>query len=117
MKIIPIRWNTKIRKAFNERKSEFYYRIAADPITTDLKIRKLKNGSTVYMRYTDKFGGPHAYDIYMFRPDLSIKTKTYHYIRESNASDNKPIGKVITKQIYKKNSYEPDTTTTKTIWE
>lgn len=116
MRIFPLRWNPKIRKAFENRKAEFYYRIAADPLTTDLKIRKLKNGSTVYMRYTDKFGNPYAYDVYMFKPDLTIKTKSYHYIRESNASGNKKVGEVITKQLFKDNSYAPSGSTTKTIW-
>ena len=101
MKILPIGINSKMKKAFNLRMDEFHYRLASDPLTSSIKVRNLKNGSKIFARYSDKLGTPYASDVYIFRPDMTIEAKSYHYIKESNASDCKRIGEIITKNFYK----------------
>lgn len=124
MKIWPIDICSKLRNrlnskkdAFNLRKNEFHYRLGSDPLTSEVRVRHLKNGSTVFARYSDRLGNGYATDVYMFRPNRSIETKSYHYIRESNSVESEPIGKTITKNFFKNNSYMPYKTETKSIWQ
>lgn len=116
MKIWPIGIHTKLKKAFSNRLEDFHYRLASDPLTSEIKVRHMKNGSTVFARYSKKLGTPYASDVFVFRPNMSIETKTYQYIRETNTPDGKPIGEIITKRFFKDNSYEPYKTATKSAW-
>lgn len=116
MKIWPIGISSKLKRAFIRRQEDFHYRLASDPLTSEIKVRHLKNGSTVFARYTEKLGNPYASDVFVFRPDMSIETKTYQYIKETDTPCSKPIGEIITKSFFKNNSYEPYKTTTKAAW-
>ena len=116
MRILPASWSPKIKNAFNLRKKEFHYRLAADPLTSEIKVRTMKDGSTVFARYSEKLGTPYASDVFVFRPNMSIEAKTYQYIRETEAKDSKPIGEIIRREFFKNNSYVPYKTATKAAW-
>lgn len=116
MKIWPIGINSKLKRAFNKRQEEFHYRLASDPLTSEIRVRHLKNGSTVFARYSENLGTPYASDVFIFRPNMIIESKTYQYVRESNTPNSKPIGEIITKSFFKDNSYEPYSIATKSAW-
>ena len=116
MRIWPLKWTAKGRKAFQQRENELRYRLSSASATGDFRVKKLKNGSTVMIREINSMlSYPYATEVYMFKPDLSIITKSYRYARENSSSENKIIRETIEKRIFKDNSYTPTKTITKTI--